>query len=373
MDPTIPTPSACSTVSNSEVSMQAPPPSSLHLLEISLISAQDLTPITKSMRTYAVAWTHPSRKLTTRTDQHGHTHPTWNEKFTFRVDDNFLASEDSAIHIEICTASWFREVLVGTVHVLVSDLLHPDPQASRRMRFVALQVRRPSGAPQGILNMGVSLLRQNPSGMDEFRDAIEQKVNTLYLEDRDNDNERKITLWRSLSLQGSEVNPGSVVNGESSMVNGGSELCSDIGPSASIVAADLAKKCQPPPQQQPMIRRPNGYEETGSSILGEMTMEEAKARGYRIRSSRWRKQASKRDYGDMDDDRSDLSSDCNGHSRRNSDGGLFSCFGTAYGIEFRIVCGTPNNNPNAKRLPSSSSNNNSLRKKDIKPSDANSA
>ncbi|KAL3630983.1 hypothetical protein CASFOL_023967 [Castilleja foliolosa] len=371
MDPTIPTPTVCSTVSNSEVSMQAPPPSPLYILDISLISAQDLTPVSKSMRTYAIAWTNPSRKLTTRTDQHGHTHPTWNEKLTFRVDGHFLTSEDATIHIEIySTASWFREVLVGSVRVLVSDLLYPDPLQTRRMRFVTLQVRRPSGAPQGILNMGVSL---SGSG-DEFRNAIEQKVNALSLEDRaddDNDNERKVTLWRSLSV-GSEANPGSVVNG-------GSELCSDIGPSASIVAADLARKCQPPQQQQqqqqPMIRRPSGYEDTGSSILGEMTMEEAKAKGYRVRSSRerWRKQVSKRDYGDMDDDRSDLSSNCNEQSRRKSDGGMFSCFGTAYGIEFRIVCGAPNN-PTTKRLPSSSSNNNSASKRNIKPStEANSA
>ncbi|KAL6565326.1 hypothetical protein OROGR_002277 [Orobanche gracilis] len=400
MDPTIPTPTVSSTVTTSSISMQAPPSTPMQLLEISLISAQDLTPVSKSMRTYAVAWVNPSRKLTTRTDQHGLTHPTWNEKLTFRVDNRFLLSDDAAITIEIYTVSWFREVLVGTVRALISDLLAPPSGTPlqnhpKSIRFVALQVRRPSGTPQGILNMGVALLDssmrsmplsnnpfKSPARGDDFLHAVEKKVNMLNIEQNKNEDKRyKVHLWRSLSL-GSEVNdkfpakngsiynPGSTINGStcngSSIVNG-SELCSDIGPSASIVAAELAKKCQPSPQ--PLAKRPIRYDETGSSIPEELTFEEAMAKGYRIRTNRerWRKQASggKHDY-DIDD-HSDISSNCNRHSRRNSDGGLFSCFGNAYGIEFKIVCGASNHPSSSKRHSNSSS------RKNIKPSEVNSA
>ncbi|PIN19965.1 hypothetical protein CDL12_07356 [Handroanthus impetiginosus] len=370
MDPTIPTPTVSSTVTSSSISAPPPPSTPLQLLEISLISAQDLAPISKSMRTYAVAWINPTRKLTTRTDQHGHTHPTWNDKFTFRVDNKTLFSEDAAITIEIYMVSWFRDVLIGTVRVLISDLLSPPTgiplqNLPKNMRFIALQVRRPSGTPQGILNMGVALLDStmrsmplhyyvsNPPGADNFRDEIEKKVNALNLkneydqEDGKKELDKKIHIWRSLSA-GSELNNdefplknGSVCNG--SMVNGslvnGSELCSDIGPSASIVAAELAKKFQPPtlarpPANQQMKIQRN--EDTGSSILEDLTIEEAKAKGYRIRTNRerWRKEIS----NIIDDcDESELSLSNSRHSRRNSDGGLFSCFGNAYGIEVTIV------------------------------------
>ncbi|GFP87993.1 hypothetical protein PHJA_000943000 [Phtheirospermum japonicum] len=312
------------------------------------------------LRTFAVAYVHPDNKLTTRIDHQGHTNPTWNYKVAFHVDDKFLKNESSAVTIEIYNLAWLRDLPIGTARLMINNI-SPPLLKNPGFRRVSLRVCRPSGHLQGTLNLGIQLVDNVVPGCERSPFSVKSDEEDR---DQDVDNEKKVTLWRSLSL-GSEANEGSVTTpgrsstAESSCVNGGSELCSDIGPSASIVAAD--------DEATERVR------DTGSSILEEMTMEEAKAKGYRIRSSRerWRKQVSKQDYEDMDDDRSDLSSDCNGHSRRNSDGGMFSCFGTAYGIEFRIVCGAPTN-PSAKRLPSSS-NNNSMSKKNIKPSDANSA
>ncbi|KAL3820104.1 hypothetical protein ACJIZ3_006009 [Penstemon smallii] len=374
MDPSIPTPTASSAVTSTSVSSQAPPSTtSTQILEISLISAQDLSPISKSMRTYAVTWINPTRKLSTRIDQQSHRNPMWNEKFAFRVDNELLMSEDTTLTVEIYTTSWFRDVVVGIVRVLVSDLIAPSARVAshnlKNTRFVALQVRRPSGSPQGILNMGVALLDKTMRSMPlhdggNFPDAIEKKVNS---NEDDQEANNKIQLWRSLST-GSEINnedfpqkPGLVHNG--SMVNGsivnGSELCSDIGPSASIVAADIAKKMQPPPlvlakdpsksNQKKMYINAQA-EETGSSILEELTIEEAKAKGYRITSTRDRRRKKLSKNGaknDNFDDQSELSNSSR-HSRRNSDGGLFSCFGNAYGIEFTIVCGASNNESNGK-------------------------
>ncbi|KAK4433136.1 hypothetical protein Salat_1075800 [Sesamum alatum] len=392
MDPTTqnPTTAASSTAASSCISDPPLPPTPLQLLDVSLISAQDLAPVCKSMRTYAVAWINPNRKLTTRTDLQGHTHPTWNEKFSFRVDAKSLISENSAMTVEIYTVSWFRDVLVGTVRVLISDLLAPPSGIAlqnlpRSTRFIALQVRRPSGAPQGILNMGVSLLDTtmrsmplNPNPENNFHEENQKKAGVLSLqqqlqqdEDGEEDKkelERKIQLWRSLSV-GSEMNaedfslkPGSIIDGsiingsvcKSSMVNG-SELCSDVGPSASIVAAELAKQLylQPPlPVKQPANQiRLERNEDTGSSILEELTIEEAKAKGYRIRTSRerWRREVSD-SHTDLEngDDDSELSM-TKRHSRRNSDGGLFSCL--VYGIEFTIVCGA-SKHPSSGNKPS---------------------
>jgi len=133
------------------------------LLELNVISAQDLAPVGRNMRTYAVSWVHPDRKLSTRVDTEGHTNPTWNDKFVFRVDDEFLCSDTSAIMIEIYALHWFKDIHVGTVRVLIGNLAPPPsrPHTNRTplgTRFVALQVRRPSGRPQGILNIGFTVL-----------------------------------------------------------------------------------------------------------------------------------------------------------------------------------------------------------------------
>ncbi|XP_057772234.1 uncharacterized protein LOC130991838 [Salvia miltiorrhiza] len=148
----------------------APPSKTHQLLEINIISAQDLQLVSKSMKTYAMAWMNPKRKLTSRVDDEGRNNPTWNEKFVFRVEEDFLKQDTSAVMIEIYSNNWFRDVLVGTVRCLVGNLI---PQTSRShngqpyigMRFVALQIRRPSGRPQGILNIGVALLDSSMRSM----------------------------------------------------------------------------------------------------------------------------------------------------------------------------------------------------------------
>lgn len=124
----------------------APPSKTHQLLEINIISAQDLELVSKSsMKTYATAWMNPKRKLTSRVDEEGKNNPTWNDKFVFRVEEEFLRQDTSAVMIEIYSNHWFRDVLVGTVRCLVGNLI---PQGGRShngqpyigMRFVALQV-----------------------------------------------------------------------------------------------------------------------------------------------------------------------------------------------------------------------------------------
>ncbi|KAL4190080.1 hypothetical protein AMTRI_Chr08g210270 [Amborella trichopoda] len=141
---------------------RAPDPS-LHLLELNIISAQDIHPATQAMHPYAVAWVHRDHKLSTRTDPQGHTEPTWNDKFIFRVTETFLRSDTAAVTIQIFThrpCCVFPDPLIGTVRVLVGNLLSAQSHAPgySGMRFTALQVRRPSGRPQGILNLGITLL-----------------------------------------------------------------------------------------------------------------------------------------------------------------------------------------------------------------------
>lgn len=176
------------------------------LLEVNVISGQDLQPVGRKMRTYAVAWVHPERKLTTRVDTMGHTNPTWNDKFVFRVNDKFLLGDTSAVMIEIYALHWFRDIHVGTVRVLVGNLIPPAERTHHTnyvqvgMRFVALQVRRASGRPQGILNIGVALLDSSKRSMPLYMSMGSSAVGYKHLM-----GEEEITTNNSAASQQNRV------------------------------------------------------------------------------------------------------------------------------------------------------------------------
>ncbi|XP_031114109.1 uncharacterized protein LOC116017631 [Ipomoea triloba] len=306
-DSAIATSTASSTVTSSS-SSSGPSPSH-HILEITLISAQDLASVSKSQRSYALIWVNPGKKRSTSIDSKGLTNPTWNHKFSFRVDHDFLGSDDSAVNVEIYSVSWFRDVLVGTVRINVKHLLAPptpsiSQEGNKNERFMALQIRRPSGDPQGMLNMGVALFnsasRSKPvysevSGTSsDCRDLLEKKMRNFF---PDSETAGEFPAKR-----------GSVCNG--SAVNGGSEVCSDIGPSASVVAAELMNSNPPPPPAAKTTADQPPKGACGESlILGELTAEEAAAKGMTQQPGVKKK------------------------------GRLVSCFGNAYGFEVTIVCG----------------------------------
>ncbi|CAL9132772.1 unnamed protein product, partial [Musa acuminata var. zebrina] len=138
----------------------APPPIpfSRHHLEVTVISAQDLYPAARSMRTYAVAYFRSDHRVCTRIDASGHTDPTWNDKFVFRVDDAVLHSDTSAITIDVYADRPGLlpgpDILLGTARALLSTL-----RPSSATHYAALQIRRPASLrPQGILNLGVALV-----------------------------------------------------------------------------------------------------------------------------------------------------------------------------------------------------------------------
>ncbi|KAL0287216.1 UNVERIFIED_CONTAM: hypothetical protein Sangu_2701300 [Sesamum angustifolium] len=105
------------------------PAKTFQLLEINIISAQDLEPVSKKMKTYATAWLHPNRKLSSCVDAEGNNSPTWNDKFVFKVEEEFLRRDTSAVMIEIYAKQWLRDTLVGTVRVLVGNLIPSTPPA----------------------------------------------------------------------------------------------------------------------------------------------------------------------------------------------------------------------------------------------------
>ncbi|CAL0303171.1 unnamed protein product [Lupinus luteus] len=141
------------------------------LLELNVISAQDLASVSRSMHTYAVAWIDPDRKLSTKVVSDGHNNPTWNDKFIFQVEEDFFYDETSLITIDIFALHWLKDIHVGIAEVLACDLFPPPSRPFHNtykpssMRFMALQVHRPSGRPKGILNVGVTILDSSMRSM----------------------------------------------------------------------------------------------------------------------------------------------------------------------------------------------------------------
>ncbi|KAK7278212.1 hypothetical protein RJT34_23237 [Clitoria ternatea] len=348
--------------------------SPFQLLEINVISAQDLAPVAKSIKAYAVAWVDPDRKLTTQIDPDGHDNPTWNEKFVFRVDDDFLNADDSTIMIEIYTSAWLRDVLIGTVGVLVNNLLpRSTTRRTNKIRFVALQIRRPSGRPQGILNIGVNLvdatMRSMPmyselsaSAVGDWDDTKKHKTPEKNNNNNNIDSDYKLlTLQRSQSEKNDSTindytyNPypkqdgygeeeselGMPVTKKGMIMNLNGSLCSDVGPSPSVVAAAIAKGLYPLPLMAP--RKP------GKLVFEDWPEEEVGGEGLKTRIDRWRQPMDVPPGYDQNNQNRvkniPKGKGKNNHKRGVSAGGkegLFSCFGTAMGCEFSITCGGGN-------------------------------
>lgn len=324
---------------------------SFKLLEINLLSAQDLAPVSKTMRTFAVAWVEKQKKMATRIDQNG-TNPNWNEKFVFKVDHDFVDDENSGVQIEIYASAWKRDILVGAVSVPAGSLFPPAfrSQKNPKPRFLALQIRRPSGRTQGVINVGVTLLdgtrRSLPlsdlsASCARFRDhsiASKQKNfpgNKIVLRSK---SERSTSEFcypvkhKESVINGSEI---VVAQGKDGKIAMGS-LCSDVGPSPSVVAAAIAMGLYPGTSK---------VEETAeSSILNDWT-EEDSVEGLRTKIERWRSELHPihdRNYQNKiyQSTHKPNKPKKREHQRRKS--GLFSCFGTAYGCEFSITCGGGN-------------------------------
>ncbi|CAH9119092.1 unnamed protein product [Cuscuta europaea] len=131
------------------------------ILEIKVISAHALPPISRMLRTYAVAVMGHDTISKTAVDHHGGTNPTWNHKFAIHVDDKFLGSKSSEIKFEIYNVAWLRDLPMGTASLVVNGVYPPLSVKNPAMRPLTLRLCRPTGHLHGILNVGVRLKDNN--------------------------------------------------------------------------------------------------------------------------------------------------------------------------------------------------------------------
>lgn len=127
------------------------------ILEVKVISAHDLPPVSNRLHTYVMAWAHPDHKEITPVDHKGHTNPTWNYGMVFSVDDKFLSSNSSAVMMEIYNVSRLSNKPIGTTWLPIEILLK-NPHSEIMKKPLTLQICRPSGDIKGFLVVTVNLI-----------------------------------------------------------------------------------------------------------------------------------------------------------------------------------------------------------------------
>ncbi|KAL3838367.1 hypothetical protein ACJIZ3_022958 [Penstemon smallii] len=322
--------------------------SSFKLLEINIISAQDLPPVSKMLRTFAVAYVTPDHKLTTKVDHQGHTNPRWNYKIAFHVDEKFLKQESSAITIEIFNVAWLRDLPIGTTRLLINNL-SPPLLKNQSFRKVALKIRRPSGHLRGTLNVGIQLIdntvpdiesnistirNEEQINEEDYNQDQNQEENDYSIKEETTDSRKQIEpldedsnspTLRSKKPDRPEPEPET----RTVLTSNGSHF-STMRPLPSEVAEDMKKGLYS-----------TEWNEYGSSIFENWTEQGDTSKDerhglLRTNSLKWRAE-------DQIPLRSDKKSGPK-HKRSRSEGGnnkgLMSCFGNAYGFEFSFICGS---------------------------------
>lgn len=199
------------------------------ILEINLISAQGLKPPSANLRrlqTYALVWVDSSTKLRTRLDRVGGENPTWNDKFLFKVTTEFLSSETSGVSFEIYAVGCLRDSILGTVRFLISNLpvFSPNEEMIKTPSFIALQIRRPSGRFQGVLNIGV-IINDNSdfatlNGVPaiDYRDLMGESINRR----RRRDSKKSISMEEDAHGENSCGDSGDLSDGDDSTTSSSS-------------------------------------------------------------------------------------------------------------------------------------------------------
>ncbi|KAH7545139.1 hypothetical protein FEM48_Zijuj01G0061400 [Ziziphus jujuba var. spinosa] len=159
----------------------------LREIEVLIISAQDLKNvkhITK-MKPFAEVYVEKGQHVArTHVDEHGCTNPTWNEVVKVKFHEDLPESDVlAAVNVDIYAHGHVREKPVGSARVLLCDVLKggdASEPADNPIQCMTVQVWRPSGRPQGLLNLWVPptgrfLLRRESLSFS-VKDPVEDEV-----------------------------------------------------------------------------------------------------------------------------------------------------------------------------------------------------
>ncbi|XP_075475863.1 uncharacterized protein LOC142514016 [Primulina tabacum] len=161
------------------------------ILEINLISAQGLKPPSTNLRrlqTYAVAWVNPAAKLKTRIDSlGGETLPGTTNSYFASLMNLFLAIRPPFL---------LRSSVSGILKISSLERRSGGGTPS----FTAVQIRRPSGRFQGVLNIAAAVYDSSECGVLDKVSAVSFRE---LMEKKESESRRRRRLSRAGSKQSS--------------------------------------------------------------------------------------------------------------------------------------------------------------------------
>jgi hypothetical protein len=141
-------------------------------VEVTISSAKDLKNVNwrhGSLKPYAVAWVDSNYKCSTRVDDEGDTSPFWDQTLVIPLPSGRI--EDHTLHIDIVHAGSEEgtKPLIGSAKLKLIDVLD-DVEIGERASTRALQIKRPSGRPQGKLDVKVTIRDPRYRAPDAYRE-----------------------------------------------------------------------------------------------------------------------------------------------------------------------------------------------------------
>ncbi|KAH7538082.1 protein SRC2 [Ziziphus jujuba] len=131
---------------------------SRHEVEVKLSSAKDLKNVNwrhGPLRPYAVLWVDPNNKCSSRVDQNGDTCPTWDETIVIPLPGP--VDDKTTLFIDVVHAGSEPDTkpLIGSAQLRLRDVLEEVGIGEKSSR--SLKLKRPSGRPQGKLEVNVTI------------------------------------------------------------------------------------------------------------------------------------------------------------------------------------------------------------------------
>ncbi|KAG6574192.1 hypothetical protein SDJN02_26008, partial [Cucurbita argyrosperma subsp. argyrosperma] len=127
-------------------------------VEVKILSAKDLKNINwryGGLKPYAVVWIDPKSKSSTKVDAEGDTSPYWDETLVIPFSSPI---EDSTLYIDVVhvvSGDEDTKPLIGSAKLHLSEVVDDVGLGERSQR--TLQLKRPSGRPQGKIEVKVTV------------------------------------------------------------------------------------------------------------------------------------------------------------------------------------------------------------------------
>ncbi|GMI99629.1 hypothetical protein like AT5G23950 [Hibiscus trionum] len=141
-----------------------------HEIEVTLSSARDLKNVNwryGPIKPYVVVWVEPSYKCSTRADEKGDTNPTWDETLTIPL--HAPIDDDTTLFVDVVHAGSEEDTkpLIGSAKLKLREVL--DDAGFGGVQSRTLQLKRPSGRPQGKVDVKVLIRESCYRAPDPYR------------------------------------------------------------------------------------------------------------------------------------------------------------------------------------------------------------